>query len=437
MQNPFFVSLLVVSLFITGCNGSSDNGNLLPQSAGCSIPEQNQFVHELLLDRYLWYREVPATIDYADFDSPEQTLEFLKYQEKDRFSYIAKKAAFNSLFGAGQYVGYGFSYFLDSDARAWFKFVYDDSAAGRAGLERGDEIISINGQTVEQISAALAWDTIFGDAKIGVPVSMVVGKKEGSIADVQMEKSVVNINTVLYSSVIDQAGEKLGYLVFNSFLGTSVDELDTVFAEFSAQGVRRLILDLRYNGGGSVSVAKELASYLYNNDASNQLFTMLEQNDKHRALDSKFYFSSKVNELDLQQLVVITTGSTASASEMIINGLKPFVPVKTIGSKTYGKPVGMNGFEFCDKIMLPITFAVYNADHNGGYFDGIEADCAADDDVSAAFGDTVNDPMLAQALRVTAGQNCSAQKPALTRAMAAPAPVPAHQASLQDFIGAQ
>jgi C-terminal peptidase prc len=432
MRHVKLIIFILFSSLLAGCSDSDNNGTLIPQAVDCSIPEQNQFVHELLQDRYLWYREVPASIDYADFDSPEQTLDFLKFEEKDRFSYIADAEEFSSLFGAGQYVGYGFAYFIDDGGRVWFKFVYNDSEAGRAGLERGDEILSINGETVEQISTALAWDTVFGDAKVGVPVSMLVRKKDGSTADIPMQKSLVNINTVLYSSVIEQNGAKVGYLIFNSFLSTSVEELDDVFAEFSAQGVSRVILDLRYNGGGSVSVARDLGSYLFDNESADQLFTVLEQNDKYRALDSEYFFTSKSNELDLQQLVIITTGSTASASEMIVNGLKPFVPVKTIGSKTYGKPVGMNGFEFCGKIILPITFAVYNADHQGDYFDGIAADCAAEDDVSFAFGDSA-DPMLAEALRATQGQGCSANKPApgKTRSNQA-APVP----SLQEIIGA-
>ncbi len=433
MRHVAIITLFFTSILLAGCN--DNEGFLQPQAASCSIPAQSRFVHELLLDRYLWYREVPASIDYSDFDSPEQTLDFLKYEEKDRFSYIAEKAAFDSLFSEGQYVGYGFAYFIDDAGKVWLKFVYDDSEAGRAGLQRGDEILSINGQMVAQISAALAWDTIFGKAEVGVPVSMLLRRKDGSTADIQMTKSVVNINTVLYSSVIDQAGVKVGYLMFNSFLGTSLGELETVFASFSAQGVSRVILDLRYNGGGSVGVAKVLGSYLYDNPFSNQLFTVLEQNDKYRALDSKYYFDSRANELDLQQLVIITTASTASASEMIINGLKPFVPVKTIGSTTNGKPVGMNGFEFCEKIILPITFAVYNADHEGEYFDGIPADCAAEDNVGAAFGDEVNDPMLAEALRASRGLGCSATKPAASRTSARSLPLPAAP-SLQDFIGA-
>ncbi len=432
MQQRNMLFAAFISLLMVSCGGG-DGTPLSPVAAptDCSISEQNRFVHELLKDRYLWYREVPVSIDYSNFDSPQQTLDFIKYHDKDRYSFITEAQAFDSLFNAGQYIGYGFSYLIDTMGRVKLKFVYHDSEAGRAGLQRGDEILTINGQTVAKINAAQSWDTVFGADKQGVPLDMLVRKKDGSTLTVQMKKSIVNINTVLSYSIIHQSAENIGYLMFNSFLSTSLSELEPVFAEFKAQGVSRVILDLRYNGGGSVFVAEELASYLYDNQNSQQLFGLLQQNDKHRELNSRYFFHSKANELHLQQLVVITTGATASASEMIINGLKPYIEVKTVGSTSYGKPVGMNGREFCGKIILPITFQIYNVRHQSGYFNGIPADCNVADDVSYTLGDQ-REPMLAEALRMTRGMACS-------RTSARPAtrpPVASHAPPLRDMIGA-
>jgi C-terminal processing protease CtpA/Prc len=177
-----------------------------------------------------------------------------------------------------------------------------------------------------------------------------------------------------------------------------------------------MILDLRYNGGGSVWVANKLASYLYANSSNSQLFTRLQHNDKHRSRDSSYYLQTLINQLELEQLVIITTASTCSASEMIINGLKPYVNVITVGSKTCGKPVGMNGYPFCGQLMLPITFAVYNSENEGDYFDGISAQCPAEDDVSSDFGDE-QEGMLSEALYVSRNNSCRsqvAQKPAAT-----------------------
>jgi len=394
----YFMVLMLCALQLS-CSGSKG-----------STYSQNKFVHEFLLDRYFWYQEVPLTVDYNDFDSPQQTLDFLKFHELDRFSYITDADEFRSLFNLGQTVKYGFSFFVESDDSVRIKFAFDDSAAGRVGLQRGDQILSINNQTVQDIITSIGWSDIFGPDEVGYPVDMLIQKNDGSVVDVHMEKSVVNINTVLHHSIIDNGTDKTGYLVFNSFLNTSNEELVDVFSEFNAEGVNKLILDLRYNGGGSVSVARNLASYLTITDSVTDVFALLKQNDKYLALNGTYFFKTMENELDLDRVTVITTGATASASEMVINGLKPFVDVKTVGSKTYGKPVGMNPVEFDDKVILAITFASYNQDGEGEYFGGIAVDCVAGDDLSFAFGDSTA-PMLSEAIFVSQNNSCSSNKP--------------------------
>jgi len=386
------------------------------------------------LDRYLWYQDVPLTLNYTDFDSPEQTLDFLKV-EKDRFSNIANAAEFDSLINQGQVIKFGFSALVKSDNSVQIKYVFDDSAAGRASLERGDKILSINTQSVEQLILTLSWDGIFGPDVEGYQVDMQVQKKDGSITDIHMEKSVVNINTVLHHRVILNGDDTVGYLVFNSFLSTSIIELFNVFSDFKADGVNKMILDLRYNGGGSVPVAQYLASSMVVTDSTTDLFALLKQNDKHQDLNTEYFFMSLANELDLDQFTVITTGATASASEMVINGLKPLFKlkggIKTVGSTTFGKPVGMNGFEFCEKIMLPITFAGFNQDEEGDFFDGISADCAASDDLNFSFGD-IQEPMLSEALTVSQTGSCSSSK-AARKINSSVQPKASY--SMQDIIG--
>lgn len=256
-------------------------------------------------------------------------------------------------------------------------------------------------------------------------------KKNGDLISIHMEKTVVNINTVLHHSIIQNGNEKVGYLVFHSFLATSKAELVDVFNDFKAAGVTKMILDLRYNGGGLVDVAQSLASAMVTTNTATDLFTVLKYNDKHQDLNNEFFFLSLENELDLEQVTLITTGATASASESVINGLKPFVDVKTVGSTTFGKPVGMNGFEFCGNVMLPITFAGFNQDGEGDFFDGISADCAAEDDLGFSFGD-VKGPMLSEALAVSQSGSCSSAKAAqkISSAQRSTASY-----SLQDIIG--
>ena len=406
MRYPKKLIVLLLTSLLLSCSGSGGGGNN-GLDLECTTAKQNQYVHELLLDVYYWYQEVDPVINYADFESPQQTLDLLKYEALDRFSYIADAAEFDSIFGAGQYPGFGFSLLTESDGTVWIRFIFDDSSAGRAGLQRGDQILSINGQTVVEISDAFAWDDVLGsDEEEGYTISMLVRKQDGSIITMSMEKSIVNINTVLHSSVINTSSDSVGYMVYESFIGVSNSEFERIFNTFNTAGVTKLILDLRYNGGGSALVATNLASYLKPVSTNNtDEFTTLIYNDKLQFMNETLYLSPMINSLNIDQLIIITSEQTCSASEMIISGLDPYLDVKTVGSPTCGKPVGMNGFEYCGNVILPVTFAVENVNNVGEYFDGLPADCPADDDVSYDFGDNL-DPMLSQALYLSENNTC-------------------------------
>jgi carboxyl-terminal processing protease len=412
-----YIVVLISSVLLLSCGGGSDESleSVSCQQAiaqnGCGIPVQNKCVHDIMKEYYLWYQQVEPVIDYYAFNSPEETLDYLRYQSPglDRFSYITQQSTYDSLFNEGQYLGYGFSFETDASGRVWVRFVYTDSPAYRSGMRRGDEIISINLQTLTEITSNPDWDDILGPAQEGYAIDMVLSKADHSTSSIHMQKTTVSINTILHSSIIENGAIKTGYLVFNSFLETSNAEFEQVFAEFKAKGVNRVILDLRYNGGGRVSVANNLASYLNQVSTSSNLFNRLVFNDKNQSQNTNYFLQQFADGLTLDKLIVITTGQTCSASEMIINGLNTYLPVKTVGSTTCGKPVGMNGFDFCGKTMLPITFKAENRNGEGGYFDGIQADCTASDDIHSSFGDT-SDPMLSEAIYLAKNGSCSTSK---------------------------
>jgi len=405
-------NLLLSILLLVGC---SDGGSGV---IGCATEQKNEIVHRAMLDRYYWYDRVPTTIDYAAFDSPEQTLDFLRFSALDRFSYITSATAFDNLINNGTYIGYGFSFVVDGNDRAWIRFVYTRSVAANSGMVRGDEILGVNGQTVAAINAADAWDSIFGAAQIGVPLSIELQRKSGAVVTLMMNKATVTINTVLHSETYTSGTNVIGYLVFNSFLNTSVAEFTTVFAQFKAAGVNQLILDLRYNGGGSINVGRELVSYIKSTNAVNtDVYVELRYNDKYQADNFNFYFEPRAGSLGLSEITVISSESTCSASEQLISGLEPYLDrVTTIGSTSCGKPVGMNPLNFCDLTLLAVNFASFNASQQGDYFTGIPADCAAADDVGFDFGDA-NEPMLQAAQYYIDNLSCqsvrrsSGQKP--------------------------
>ena len=396
---PVAITLCLVAL-LAGCSGGGGGD-------ACATVEQNRFVHQDLLDRYYWYQQVPNDIDYGRFASPQETLSYLRYDTFDRFSYIASQTAFDNLFNNGTYIGYGFSYFVEHGASAWVRFVYSQSPAAAAGMERGDEILSINGQSVASVIATDGWATIFGPAEPGIPLSIELRRKSGLVETLRLDKNTVTINTVLHSEVIDSGVNRIGYLVFNSFLNTSLAELDPVFAQFKADNVNHLILDLRYNGGGSISVARDLASYIKTTSLANsETYVELRYNDKLQSNNFRYYFRPLTNSLGLDELTVVISESTCSASEQLVSALQPyFSRVTTVGGSSCGKPVGMNPVDFCDLTLVAVNFAGFNAAGQGDYFDGIPADCAASDDVALELGDPV-EPMLQAARYFIDNRSC-------------------------------
>ena len=165
-----------------------------------------------------------------------------------------------------------------------------------------------------------------------------------------------------------------GHLVFESFITPSVQELATAFAFFKANNIKDLILDLRYNSGGYFYIAQTLASYIAGNaPKSEQYLPNFSITINIRMQNITYPFKTTSYSLRLfTRLVVITTRSTASASEAVMNGLKPYVNVVSIGDTTNGKPTGMNGWYIGKKYyVLPVTFKMVNAQNQGDFFDGI------------------------------------------------------------------
>ena len=138
------------------------------------------------------------------------------------------------------------------------------------------------------------------------------------------------------------------------------------------------------------------------------MFAEYFHNDKNTFRNRILRFQSKPQRLTLDRLIVVTTRSSASASELVINALRPFMPVVVIGDTTYGKPVGQYGIEFCDKLLAAVAFALRNADGQGDFFDGFAPDCAAPDDADHQLGDP-EERSLKEALTFATTGACSAR----------------------------
>ncbi len=354
--------------------------------SSCSVPIQNRFVRDALVEYYYWNRELPNP-NPATFASPQAYLEAVRYTPLDAtYSFIASRADQDALYSASQFVGLGMTTPFDG-VEMRVSEVFPDSPAAEGGLKRGDRLLAINGRTVSDLAAASALGSAFGPNEEGLEVALEWRPLEGPDRKATLRKRVVTIPPVPLTKLYEVDGRKVGYIVFRNFVEPSVAALDDAFTALRDAGATELVLDLRYNGGGLVSVAQHLASLIGGQRTAGQVLAEYEHNDRHRELNRQLRFETKANALNLTRLVVITTRASASASELIVNGLRPYLPVVVIGDRTFGKPVGQYGLPFCDKVLNAVSFVLKNAQGEADYFTGLPATCSASDSLDRQLGD--------------------------------------------------
>lgn len=403
--------MVVAALFVVAALSAA--APAAAETGACTPLAQTTFVRDMLGELYYWYRQVPD-LDPARFATPEAYLQAARYRPLDEsFSYITSRAESDAFFDESRFVGLGFST-SRSGADLRVLQVFDGSPAAEAGLDRGTRILAIDGVPVETLVASGDIDSAFGPARDGLEVTLVFTTRGGERREAALRKRAVTIPPVSLTRVFVVDGRRVGYLLFRNFVRPSVAALDEAFAVLGAAGVDELVLDLRYNGGGLVDVAVHLAGLIAGRPAEDQVFAQSRHNDRNLRLDETLRFGAPAGALGLRRVVAITTRATASASELLVNGLRPFVPVVTVGDRTFGKPVGQYTLRFCDKVFAPVSFAMTNADGRGDYFAGLPADCPAPDDTAHDLGDAA-EATLAEALTVAATGACSQSTTVRTR----------------------
>jgi C-terminal processing protease CtpA/Prc len=408
-------------LLAAGCGGGGGTTAPTTNQPDCSVPGKNTFVRDTMRDIYLWYRELPD-VSPAGFASPEEYLEAIRYRALDTaFSYVADRAADQAFFSDSQFIGFGFSSSLLGPDDYRVTDVFGGSPAAEAGLQRGARFLEINGRTVADLVATGDLDSIFGASEVGITATIRFRDRGGREHSASMVKRMVTIPPVGLVQTFDSGGRKVGYILLKNFVTPTTPALDDAFSRLAADGVDDLVLDVRYNGGGLVSVAQHLAGLIGGDRTRDRLFVRFVHNDKNTSRDASLTFPGPANALGLQRLVVIATQSSASASELMISGLRPYLSVTVVGDRTFGKPVGQYSFEFCDKVLHPVSFSARNALDEGDYFGGIAADCRAADDLTRAFGDE-REASLAEALRFLRLGRCSTTAEAAARSQAARRP---------------
>jgi C-terminal processing protease CtpA/Prc len=397
MKKLVFLPLVFLTLFVS-CkkeNIAPDIAPDIPPVATDLTPANaRDSLYYIMKAWYYWY-DMPEAVSVTsvtknNYKDPYELLDAMRYKALDRWSFVADYDEFNAQM-QGTFVGHGFRIGLDDSGNARIAMIYSNSPLYAEGVRRGWIVKTINGEDIASIliaGDAAKYTEVIGPSEAGITNTFVFKRPDNTEITITSTKSTFTINSVLLYDTLHLSTGVTGQLVFESFISPSVDELATAFAFFKANDIKDLILDLRYNSGGYLSVAQTLASYIAGNSYQGSVFAKLQYNKKHPEQNSSFLIQNTSYSLALPRIVVITTRFTASASEAVMNGLKPFVNVISIGDTTDGKPTGMNGWEVGKKYYFwPVTFKMVNAQNMGDYFDGIFPAKVLPDDITRDFSD--------------------------------------------------
>jgi hypothetical protein len=394
------LSVLLILTFLAACSFESGNDD---NSYSCSNRDQKRFVRDAMMDWYLWNDLLPNKVKVGQYDGPVELLQDLtQVQPLDNFSYIGSALADAAFFGGGLYEGFGFSWRRVATDDIRLTRVFGGSPAAEAGFSRGQRIVALDGRAISEIEADEGVSAALDPVSVEFTMREIDGVTEFTVT---VNKGIVTIDPVpQWSLVPNVAGPPTGYIELAAFIAPADAALDAAFADFAANDVTDVIVDLRYNSGGLVATANRFGDLLGGAVAENLTFTRtLFNEDRAEEYNSEEFFQRLGNSINLSRLVIIATGSTASASELLTNGMEPHVDVTIVGSDTFGKPVGQVGFEFCGAILRLTAFQTVNADGFGDYFGGLPADCAAADDLNIAVGDPTDPSMVAASTYLETG----------------------------------
>lgn len=440
-----FTLILASVLSITACKKSEPGTPPLP--AGTRLELSLDSLYLFAKETYLFYQSLPdysrfAPRQYATTSSDIAALqnalqgitntainpttgspyEYRAGHSQPLYSFIAKG---NIITGRAASVGFdgkgndlGFELAIVNDTAVYVRLVQPGSPAAIAGIRRGMRIVQLDGRPVPTNPVTLQGVL---DAET-LPVQ--IQQQGGNLITATLHRTSYTASPVLSSAIIDAGNKKAAYLALARFslLANALEPLQQAFTSFAHQGIAHLVIDLRYNAGGYVETAQLLANLAAPASLNGQVMYTEHYNDllqqgkapllkqipyldanrqpvyvngrpatyadiDYSVKGNTYRFEKKGLLTGIKSVVFIVSGSTASASEQLINCLKPYVEVKLVGTTTYGKPVGFFGIGIDVYTAYLAQFRILNAQGAGDYYQGLPADIPAIDDVTRDFGD--------------------------------------------------
>lgn len=364
------LSCLIISGYvITGC--TKEEGNSDNSGDKSKITEEtryaNRFAREALEIYYYWNEEISKDLNQLDPEKnsdPIATVEKIRYHdgtnEIDKWTMLTDNMDEFTSSVEGVTTTYGYTpkvYLLSENSNkviAAVAFVSENSPAEKAGIKRGDLIYKIDGKTLTTEN----YLDLFYSSQIKLSIAKLDGYTITPTTELSLEAVKMYENPILCDSVYNLDGKKVGYLAYSSFDLKSIPELINICKEFKNEGIKELILDLRYNGGGYVITENVLASMfapqvnvtnkdVFEKEDYNEFFTKYYEQEgistttrfqtEYNYEDMDLNVSTKDANIGLEKIYGIITGNSASASEALLSGLMPYMDIELIGEQSHGK----------------------------------------------------------------------------------------------------
>lgn len=433
--------ILILAAGVTACGGGGSSGSSggtvtapptgttpPPASTACSLLNRQNFSFSVLNEWYLFPETLPSSLSPASYSTVQAYIDALtataRGQGRDRFfTYVTSIQEENAFFASGSTAGFGIRLAYQGN-RLFVIEAFEGAPALAAGLDRGTEILAIGtsasnlvavadilaSQGANGVTSALGPSTA-GTSRV-LRIMNAVGTRDVTV--VKTDFNIEPLSPRYGTKIIDNGGQRVGYINMRTFISTADNQLRTAFADFRAQGITNFVIDFRYNGGGLVSTAELMGDLLGGNRFTSDVFSVTRFRASKSANNETRRFAPQAQSVSPVKIAFISTNATASASELVMNAFVPFLGVNAalIGSNSFGKPVGQIAVDqaSCDDRIRVVAFAKDNAAGQGDYYAGLaetmRTTCAAADDITRPLGDPL-EASLRTALDFVAGRSCT------------------------------